>query len=76
MEEDLTHYRAVLAYNVRRLRELRRVTQRQLAEDIGTPLSQVWAVEHARQNIRLDTLVKIAVGLGVDVRILFDPPSE
>lgn len=76
MEDDFAQYRARLAHNVRRFRELQRLTQRQLAEDVGSPVSQVWTIEHGRHNVRLDTLIKIAAGLKVDIRDLFGPITE
>lgn len=76
MEDDFTLYRARLAHNVRRFRELQRLTQRQLAEDIGSPVSQVWTIEHGRHNVQFDMLIKIAAGLKVDIRDLLGPITE
>lgn len=69
-------YRDRLAHNVRRIRERQNTTQRQLADDIGSPVSQVWVIEHARHNVTFDMLIKVAVGLGVELSDLFGPITE
>ncbi len=67
--------RAALAYNVRRLRNLRRWSQERLAAEAGE-LRQglISNLELAKANPTLATLEFVAAALGVTVRDLFKPP--
>lgn len=39
---------------------------------IGSGKSQIWAIENARTNVKLETLCKLAEALAVDVRDLVE----
>ncbi len=69
--------RAALAYNVRRLRELRRWSQERLAAEAGD-LRQglISDIERAKANPTLTTLEFVARALSVTVRDLFKPPRS
>lgn len=48
-----------------------------MAERIGDVSPQyVGLVEQGRQNLTIETLVKVATALTVPVRVLFDPPES
>jgi transcriptional regulator with XRE-family HTH domain len=66
--------RKALAYNVRRLRNLRRWSQERLAAEAGD-LRQglISELELAKANPTLATLEFVAAALGVTVRDLFKP---
>ena len=64
-----------IGQRVRELRRARKLTQRQLADKVGTGHTYVTAVESGVQNLTLETLVKIALVLGVTVRDLL-PASK
>jgi transcriptional regulator with XRE-family HTH domain len=59
--------RATLADNFRRIRQHRRLTQRQIA---GVAQKTVSAVELATLNPTLSTISRLADGLGVSVAVL------
>ncbi len=54
-----------------------RLTQAELAERIGDVSPQyVGLVEQGRQNLTIETLVKVANALELPVRALFDEPAS
>jgi len=63
-----------------RLRELRTaqdLTQRELADRAGVPLSRVFKLEQGKENDpRWSTVLKLAAGLGVPVGALAGEPWE
>jgi transcriptional regulator with XRE-family HTH domain len=64
--------RIALAVNVSRLRLDRGLTQQQLAEAAGMRQPRVAELERGDGNPRLETLIRIANALGVDVAVLLD----
>ena len=63
----------------RRIAELRHKsgkTQEELAEEIGVGWRYVSMVERGVQNVGVNTLEKFAIGLGVDIRDLFEEPAS
>ncbi|MBS2026464.1 MAG: helix-turn-helix transcriptional regulator [Deltaproteobacteria bacterium] len=63
----------------RRLAELRRqagFTQEDFATRIEVTVKYLQKVERGRQNLTLETLVKVANGLGVDLDVFFQEPSS
>lgn len=63
----------------RRLRELRAeldISQEKLAELAGLERAYYWKFENARINATLETLVRVADALSVDVSELFRPASK
>ncbi|MCR4651553.1 MAG: helix-turn-helix domain-containing protein [Lachnospiraceae bacterium] len=52
-----------------RLRKERRITQEELALRTGIARSNISRIEKGTYNITLDTLVKIAVGIGMTLDI-------
>ncbi|WP_431258556.1 helix-turn-helix domain-containing protein [Roseateles chitinivorans] len=67
--------RAVLAYNVRRLRVSRSWSQEDLAMECGLDRTYVSAVERARWNISLGNVQRIASALDTEPWRLLRPPS-
>jgi transcriptional regulator with XRE-family HTH domain len=62
----------------RRVRELRIAhgwTQEAAVERLGVDVRELQRIEAGRVNMTLQSLVRIARGLGVPVRELFDAPS-
>ena len=64
--------RAVLAKNVRRLRQAKGLSQDDLAADAGLFQKTISGIENGRSNPELDTLGKIAAALGVHPGELLD----
>ncbi len=62
-----------LAANVRRLRQERGWTQHELALEAELEPRSIRAVEGAKTAPRLDTIVRLADALGVDIGELFRP---
>lgn len=71
------HADQIIANVGRRIAEVRRaleLTQQEAAERLKMPLKNFQALE-AGKNITIRTLVRIARGLGVPTRALFEPAS-
>jgi transcriptional regulator with XRE-family HTH domain len=64
--------RDVFAENVRRLREQRGMTQEQLADASDLHLDHVSKIENRRREPKVETIAKLARGLGVATGPLFD----
>ena len=69
--------RNIVGQNVRVYRAAKGVSQEALAERCGIKRSYIGAIERAEVDIRLTTLSKLAVGLGVEVyRLLMDAEKQ
>lgn len=55
---------------IRALREARCLLQRQLADAAGLPVRTIGRIERGDVDVRLSTLAKIAVALGVPLKEL------
>ena len=64
--------RDVFAANVRRLREQRGMTQEQLADASELHLNHVCKIENRQREPKVETIAKLARGLGVESGPLFD----
>lgn len=64
MEND--NLRPILATNLRRLRESKKISQEELASRAGLHRTYIGAVERGERNITLTTLQRLAKALGVD----------
>ncbi|MBN1461941.1 MAG: helix-turn-helix transcriptional regulator [Armatimonadetes bacterium] len=58
--------RQVVARNMKRLRLRRGWSQEDLADECGLHRTYIGAIERLERNITLETLEKLAVGLGVE----------
>jgi transcriptional regulator with XRE-family HTH domain len=61
----------------RRIAELRaplKLTQEALAERLGVSDKYIWRVEAGRQNLTIESMVRIARALRVPIASLFDHP--
>jgi transcriptional regulator with XRE-family HTH domain len=58
--------RDTLAKNMRRLRNMRKLTQEALAYDCGINRTYLSAVERAERNVSIDNIARIAKGLNVE----------
>lgn len=54
-----------LGENIRRTRERLKIAQSKLAGDIGMEPTNLAKIERGEKNVTIDTLVRIADGLGV-----------
>ena len=63
-----------MGLRVTELREARGWTQQQCAEELGMPLKNLQRIESGA-NLTIATLVRLANGLEVSVRVLFDEAS-
>ncbi|QHP67967.1 XRE family transcriptional regulator [Bradyrhizobium sp. LCT2] len=68
--------RALVAYNVRRIRVERGIPQEQLAYDAGVDRSYMSGLERQQANPTIDLLDRLAGTLGVAVSELFVRPSK
>lgn len=68
--------RSVIAWNIRRIRVSRGMSQRSLALASGLDLSYLGGLERGRQNPTVDTLGKLAKSLSAPLITLFVEPSR
>lgn len=70
--------RAVLTIGkaIKAAREQAGVSQAALAAKIGMSRTNFARVEHGKTNVTIDTLVRIAAGLGLDLRVEFAPKTS
>lgn len=61
----------IVGEKIRYYRILRNLTQEELAEQIGSSGSYVGRIERGEQNVKLETLEKIANALKLDVFLFF-----
>jgi transcriptional regulator with XRE-family HTH domain len=70
---SMRDWRAVLAKNIRRLRQQRKLTQEQLAFDAEIDLTYLGGIERGRRNPSLMVMARIAEALSVPLpRLLTD----
>lgn len=73
MEKDIYY---LVGQNIKKQRKLKGLTQLQLANKTFFSYEFIRKIESksaCRNTFSLDTLAKIALALGVDIRILFSP---
>ena len=73
---NLNATRQGLGARVRLLRELRGLTQQQLADVTRIDRTYLSSVENGRRNVSLDNLARIAGGLGVSLSVLMEGVGE
>lgn len=69
--EAQSQLRATLARRVKERRQLSNLSQRDLAERAGVRQALVSQIELSEANVTLDSLVRIAIALDVDLAGLF-----
>lgn len=70
-EVDFAQGRAPISANLRRVRQSRNMTQRELAGKVGVAQGAVWQWEAGRTLPRVETLEKVCGALGVSPDELF-----
>ncbi|MBZ4044502.1 helix-turn-helix domain-containing protein [Flavobacterium hibisci] len=65
-----------LGSRVRQLREVKNLSQQDLANDCNIPKRQIGRIERAEINPTLKTLIKIANALELELKDLLDFPSK
>lgn len=68
--------RALVAWNLRRLRVERGISQEKLAADAGVDRAYLGGLERQTENPTVDLLDKIAAALSLSVSELFVVPDE
>jgi transcriptional regulator with XRE-family HTH domain len=68
--------RALVAWNLRRLRSEQDISQEKLAADTGIDRAYVSEVERGLANVTVDLLDRMALHLGVGIDELFKTPIE
>ncbi len=68
--------RELLAWNVRKLRVQRGISQERLALDAGLERVSISQLERRRVNLGIDSLGKIAVALECEISELLTQPAE
>lgn len=63
--------KCIVGRNVQRLRETMKLSQSEFARKIGMDPSYLGRLERGEKNMRADTLLRIAEGLGVSVNALY-----
>ncbi|MBU5253114.1 helix-turn-helix domain-containing protein [Lysinibacillus capsici] len=65
----------IVGVNIREIRKQKKLTQEELAEKCGLQTSYLAGVERGVRNITLQTLEKIALGLEINAKELFELES-
>lgn len=68
--------RALLAWNLRRLRAERGLSQERVAADSGIDRAYISEIEREQGNATVDILDKLATLLGVGIADFFDVPQQ
>lgn len=69
--------RARIAWNLRHLRSLRKITQENLAVDAQVDRTVISDLERGKHNASVDLLDRLAAALSVDISIfLSEPPTD
>ena len=68
--------RELVAWNMRRLRVERKLSQEKLAELAGVDRTYVSRLERTMENPSIGILDKVATALSVSISELFIPPAE
>lgn len=68
--------RLLFAHNLRRLREMKKISQEHLADLAGLHRTYVSSVERGERNITVDSMEKLAEALNADIRELLKPNNE
>lgn len=68
--------RQLLAWNLRKLRVKRGLSQERLAFDANVDRSYVGGLERREENPTIDVLQKLASTLGVEVKEFFELPTK
>ena len=68
--------RALLARNLRRLRQERGITQERLSHESGVMQSHLSEIEAGKRNASVDLIGAIALALGVPVAALFADEAD
>jgi transcriptional regulator with XRE-family HTH domain len=68
--------RALAAWNLRKIRVGKGLSQEKLAADAGVDRAYLAKLERQTVNAGLDVLDKLAAALSIELRELFDVPAE
>ncbi|WP_029616575.1 helix-turn-helix transcriptional regulator [Rhizobium sp. BK379] len=67
--------RARIAWNLRNLRSLRKITQENLAVDAQVDRTVISDLERGKHNASVDLLDRLAVALSADISVFFSEPE-
>lgn len=67
---------SIIGQKIRQYRILRNLTQDELAEVIGSTGSYIGRIERGEQNVKIETLEKIATAMEIDIFLLFQQEVE
>lgn len=70
-EKEFESFRKAFGSRVKRFRKSSGLSQEELAERSGLHRNYISDVERGRRNLSLDALLKLANGLGINIRDMF-----
>jgi transcriptional regulator with XRE-family HTH domain len=76
MKSITSNTRALFAKNLRLFRQVKKISQEELADIAGLHRTYVSSVERGERNISIDNMEKLAQALGVDIRDLLSPNNS
>lgn len=63
--------RQIFAFNLRRLRVAKKISQEQLADLAGLHRTYISSIERGERNITVETMERLAIALNVEIPIFF-----
>lgn len=73
--EETARVREIFAHNLKLIRQKRGISQEQLAEAADLHRTYISSVERGARNISIDNMERLALALGVDLRVLLSPET-
>ena len=68
--------RSNFSHNLKKIRLQKGFSQESLADECGLHRTYVSSVERGERNITVDSMERLAIALGVDIRDLLKPHDE
>ncbi|AUP79486.1 XRE family transcriptional regulator [Flavivirga eckloniae] len=71
-ETDKNNFKVLFGKNLKRIRESKKLSFRQLATRCNIDYSDISKIEKGKRNIQLSSLLELSIGLDVHPKELFD----
>lgn len=69
-------FKEMIGARIKRLRQVKKLTQEQLSEKMGITSKYLSSIERGKENPTLDTLIKLALALDIEILEIFNYSKE